>query len=235
MKQIYLSLVVYLWLVTGCGPSPEAIATQTATTATAIAAAWTVTPTATPTFTPTPTQTFTPTATPTDTLTPVPPTATPTHTASPTNTPSPTASPTNTSTHTPTPLPPTATPTPIPPTATPVPVLEIKTPLGTFLVVETQFGDRMPPDCDPKAQFGCWVTAEEGYQFLFVVFKRPDGGEAMDLEESKGVHVVAGDGSQADVVAAGNIVGPTLVFAVPISAHDFKLVWPDNPPIEPGK
>lgn len=80
-------LVICLFIVTGCGPSSETIATQTATAATAIAAAWTATPTSTSTFTPTPTptNTNTPTATatstPTNTSTPTPtPTITPTPT-----------------------------------------------------------------------------------------------------------------------------------------------------------
>ncbi len=73
--KILVILFALMVLCTGCGPAPEAVATQTAIAATAIAASWTTTPTNTPTATPT----NTPTATPTNT-----PTATPTNTPTPT-------------------------------------------------------------------------------------------------------------------------------------------------------
>jgi hypothetical protein len=60
---LVLSMTVLALLMTGCGPSPEEIATMTA-------AAWTETPI--PTDTPTPTSTPTPTPTPTHTPTPIP-------------------------------------------------------------------------------------------------------------------------------------------------------------------
>lgn len=72
---IIITLFVLMVLCVGCGPSPEAIATQTATAATAIVASWTATPTNTPTNTPTAVPTNTPTYTPTNA-----PTATSTNT-----------------------------------------------------------------------------------------------------------------------------------------------------------
>jgi hypothetical protein len=73
MKRI-ARVLVFLIVLTACGPSPEAIASMTATAATATAASWTLTPTPslTPTETPTPTLTFTPTQTLTPTITPTP-------------------------------------------------------------------------------------------------------------------------------------------------------------------
>lgn len=115
-----ISLVTIAFLLAGCGPSPEAIATQTVTAATAIAAAWTATPTATPVP-----ATATPTPKP-PTATPIPPTATLTPTSVP---PTATSTSTSTPTHTPTPIPPTATPTPVPPTATPTSIPATFTPM----------------------------------------------------------------------------------------------------------
>ncbi len=80
-------MIVLLFMLAACGPSPEQQVAMTATAMTATAAAWTPTPTATntPTSTPTPTPTETPTATPSST-----PTSTPTMTPSPTPTDDPT-------------------------------------------------------------------------------------------------------------------------------------------------
>lgn len=79
MKKQVTALLIALFILTACGPSPEEQATLTATSITATAAAWTKTPTST--FTPSPTSTFTPTAT--FTLTPSI-TPSPTITATPT-------------------------------------------------------------------------------------------------------------------------------------------------------
>lgn len=68
MKKPYtLLLIVFVLLLSACGPSPEQQAAMTATAMTATAAAWTATPSPTPTLTPTPTVTPTPTLTPTPT------------------------------------------------------------------------------------------------------------------------------------------------------------------------
>jgi hypothetical protein len=74
---LFIACLAVSLMVSGCGPSPERVATMTA-------AAWTATPTATstPTATPLPTTTPTPTATPTPTTTPTP-TASPTPTVTP--------------------------------------------------------------------------------------------------------------------------------------------------------
>jgi len=67
MKRFPLIALVFTFILSACGPSPEQQATMTATAATATAAGWTKTPTptSTPTNTPTPTSTNTPTPTPT--------------------------------------------------------------------------------------------------------------------------------------------------------------------------
>lgn len=80
MKQI-LATILFLLVLTACGPSPEMQATMTTTAITATAAAWTDTPSQTATYTPTETATITPTST--STLTPSI-TPTPTITSTPT-------------------------------------------------------------------------------------------------------------------------------------------------------
>ena len=90
MKKRILVLVIFISLLTACGPSAEEQATLTATAQTATAASWT----STPTITNTPTQTATATLTPmpSETSTPTPtetPSQTPTNTQTPTSTPDP--------------------------------------------------------------------------------------------------------------------------------------------------
>lgn len=68
--KIALSLSIILVLLAGCGPSQEAVATQTSQALTSTAAVWTKTATPTPTSTATPTHTPTPSVTPTPTSTP---------------------------------------------------------------------------------------------------------------------------------------------------------------------
>lgn len=80
--QLVINLIFFTILTSACGPSPEALNTQTASVKTAIAASWTNTPTLTATQTATATSTFTPTATHTKT-------STPTLTSTPTITPTP--------------------------------------------------------------------------------------------------------------------------------------------------
>ena len=75
MKKRIIVLLITLFILTACGPSPEEQVALTATSITAAAAAWTETPTST--FTPPSTFTSTATFTPTITLTPTI-TATPT-------------------------------------------------------------------------------------------------------------------------------------------------------------
>jgi len=58
-RVMYIIILVFVFMLVGCGPSPEEIATQTAS-------AWTLTPS------PTNTPTLTPTLTPTNTPTPIP-------------------------------------------------------------------------------------------------------------------------------------------------------------------
>jgi len=79
MKRLKTT-ILFLLVLTACGPSPEMQATMTTTAITATAAAWTETPSPTATFTPTvtstitltPTFTTTPSITPTATITPTP-------------------------------------------------------------------------------------------------------------------------------------------------------------------
>ena len=72
MKRILFVSLLFVVLISACGPSEEAIAGKTAIAAMTIAAAWTPTPDST--------------STPEATSTPVPPTTTPTNTSSPTPT-----------------------------------------------------------------------------------------------------------------------------------------------------
>jgi hypothetical protein len=88
MKPLYFLLIIFIILVTACGPNAEEQATLTATSITATAASWTSTPTLTYTPTSTSTLTPTPTETPTPTVTSTP-TQTPTITPTATNTPDP--------------------------------------------------------------------------------------------------------------------------------------------------
>ena len=81
-RHLSFFLLFLAILISGCGPSPEAMSTQTANVQTAIAASWTNTPTFTATQTATATNTFTPTATHTKT-------STTTSTTTPTSTPTP--------------------------------------------------------------------------------------------------------------------------------------------------
>ena len=141
-------------------------------------------------------------------------------------------------TDTPSAIPGTPTPTftPVLPTSSPtiIPQNDDSTSVCSFPIVETRIGDRVPPNCDLSTQFSCWATAPEGYKILFVVFKRPDGGDAMGLDEAEGVYVIASDGSKSNVEMAGNFLGPTFVFTVLNSSHEFKLVCPSGSPVELG-
>jgi len=91
----FISLLLFVFLLSACGPSPEQQSTLTATAMTATAAAWTRTPTFTQTFTltssSTPTLTYTPTSTYTPTASSTPTASnTPTASTTPTITPTPT-------------------------------------------------------------------------------------------------------------------------------------------------
>ena len=80
MKNQTVALLLTMFILSACGPSPEEQAAMTATSITATAAAWTETPTltSTPTITPTPTVTLTPSMTPSPTITATPTFAFPT-------------------------------------------------------------------------------------------------------------------------------------------------------------
>jgi len=138
----------------------------------------------------------------------------------------------------------TSQPTSVSPTPTFIPKPKIKTPIGTLAIVEVMLIDRDPPNCDLKDETaaGCLVVPKEGYRILKIVLEGTDGGDpdtiALNLpnEAFQNAHVIASDGSRGNCVTAGLSKGVLLAdFTVLNAAHDFELVWGDNPPINLGK
>lgn len=154
----------------------------------------------------------------------IPPTATATATATVTARPTTTPTATNTPTHTPTATA-TATATAIA-TATATPAI-LQTSVGSFTIAGVETGD-----CDPFAR-----RVVPGYQVLTVVLAPADGRTPAEvgmklLEASKGVQVVADDGSRTDRFGAGLADGRLVVlFTPPASSNRFNLAWPENPPL----
>ena len=167
----------------------------------------------------------------------------------PADAPTPTASPAPVQTTSPTP-PPAATPPPTPTpaaVATPTPTSkltsggpEIETAAGVLLIKEVELTDR----------YGIQV-ANPGYQILIVSLEPKDKRDTVNTgqEEAvdrsmKDVYIVGSDGSREVPFSYGwTRVGSSpemetelsIAFVPQTSAHDFKLYWPGNPPVDLGR
>ncbi len=119
---------------------------------------------------------------------------------------------------------------------------EIKTSKGTLVITDVQLGDRFPPNCSRGPT--CNV-AKAGHQTLAVLVEAKKGDDLGDMVGeifmyvADGFHdayVIGNDSHKAElaVVAIVDSDSPcwALVFAPRKSAHDFKLIWPDNEPID---
>jgi hypothetical protein len=128
-------------------------------------------------------------------------------------------------------------PTPIP-TFTSVPLPEIETTMGILVITEVQLSDRAPSG----------NRADEGYQALIIWLERKDKAE-IDSDAGfklldQGIYAVADNGARTQFGMVGLTETSSSIFsgakmwiaATPkVSERNFKLLWPDNTPIDLGK
>lgn len=102
---------------------------------------------------------------------------------------------------------------------------QINTSIGTFTIIGAEIVDTLPHS--PSLQ------AKPGYQILIV---RIEGSntENFELSTVTGVYLMGDDGSRTEVFVAGTAseTGTFFGFTPPITAKEFTLYWPENPPID---
>ena len=127
---------------------------------------------------------------------------------------------------------------------------EINTSAGTLIITDVEFVNSFPPGCTLEP--GCEYPLD-GYTILVIWTERKDGGNIEEISnmlveetvpfisEKPGYLYVSGsDGSVTNLARVHTQSDSSdskfaLVFAPPVSAHDFKLFWPGNEAIDIGK
>ncbi len=126
-----------------------------------------------------------------------------------------------------------AAPAPLPPPSSGT--REVVTSVGTLMITATEISETFPPGCT----IGC-SRAKDGYKIVIVWLARKDGGSANEIgsklfDASEGAKIVANDGSETQRFSGGMVSGKLFIgFTPPSSAHAFKLIWPENPPVDLG-
>lgn len=115
---------------------------------------------------------------------------------------------------------------------------EVKTPAGTFAIKEVRLTDRYQG-----------FEARGGFKIVVISLEPKNAGGAgqMGTEQEfetamDQVYITSGGGSRI-VVSTRYMEGDIdsgislleLGFVVPVGAQDFKLFWPDNPPVDLGE
>lgn len=120
--------------------------------------------------------------------------------------------------------------------------LEIKTSTGNLVITKVARVDSFPPGCTSSSP-SCY-EASAGRRILVVRIEGKDKGNISAQSEAIGdeVYLIAENGAKLPVsvkqtefeVVEGSVSVTTIVllFAVQDSERNFKLMWPDNPPIE---
>lgn len=111
---------------------------------------------------------------------------------------------------------------------------EINTSAGKLLITKVRFADSVPPGCTSPS-YTC-IMAEPGYRILIVRMKSGSGENIETLSNgiSREVYVASDNGSQTKWFQQQMNISPPwvfLAFAVKDSERNFKMVWPNNPPI----
>ena len=110
----------------------------------------------------------------------------------------------------------------------------VSTSLGRFAIAKVELADRFPPDCEGPPSPMC-EHAKQGYQVLIVWLEPQEGQKTAEVasklaDASKGVEVVAEDGSRTKCCVWGGMLDGKLLLAFTPEASDkkFGLVWPGN-------
>jgi hypothetical protein len=111
---------------------------------------------------------------------------------------------------------------------------EIKTSDGTLVITKAYLGDRFPPGCTSSSSY-CYYTYGDS-RILVVRIEGKDKGDIYaQYELIDNVYLVAENGSEVGGLIKEWDSGTErifLLFKVEDSERHFKLIYPDNPPID---